>query len=205
MGAGAAVQHDDRGALPMRRSKSSTPRTCAVDSTGRGVNRQSSTAERVGHLPHLGLFLGGERIGLVAVDVDLAEDRGAAADEHHQLGPGPGVAGEVVLDGADVGHVLVLAGRHRGAADALADRDPGVVGLAAGERLEHQLVAVQHVEIDRGVGRAGRADLLRGGAEQLLPGPPPARTRPAAPRPPCRRRAPASLSLPGCRAWPGPW
>ena len=65
--------------------------------------------------------------------------------------------------------VLVEAGRDRGPADALAHRDSRVIGVAAGVRLQHQLVAVEHVEVDRGVGRAGGADLLGRGAEQLLP------------------------------------
>src|ERR1041385_2836228 len=82
--------------------------------------------QRVRDLPDRSLFLRREWIGLVAVDVDLAQDGRAAPDQHDQLGASPQVACEVVRDRADVGHVLILPGSHRGTADPLSHRDAGV-------------------------------------------------------------------------------
>src|SRR5262245_9062542 len=45
-----------------------------------------------------GLFLGRERIGDIAVHVDLTQDGVAPANQDHQLGAGEGVAGDVILD-----------------------------------------------------------------------------------------------------------
>ena len=72
------------------------------------------------------------------------------------------IASQVILYRADIRDILILLAGHGGAADTYAHRDSGVVGLAAGECLEHQLVALEHVEVNRSVRRAGRADLVRG-------------------------------------------
>src|SRR5207253_910551 len=80
--------------------------------------------------------------GHVRVDVDLAQDRGAAANQYDELRLGVEVAGQIIADGGDIRNVLVLAGRDRGAAHAAADRDAGVRRVAAGVGLEHELVAV---------------------------------------------------------------
>src|SRR2546422_3965501 len=76
--------------------------------------------------------------GNVGIDVELAEDRRTAADQHDELGPGFEVAGEVIPHRAHVGDVLIFPGRDRRAAHARADGDPGVLGLPPRERLERE-------------------------------------------------------------------
>src|SRR5438132_197428 len=61
--------------------------------------------------------------GHVRVDVDLAQDRGAAANQYDELRLGVEVAGQIIADGGDIRNVLVLAGRDRGAAHALPRHD----------------------------------------------------------------------------------
>src|SRR6476661_5257482 len=92
---------------PTRRTNSSAPGTwtVSVPLTWSEQHRQG-----VRYLPDLRLLLGRERVGDVAVDVDLAQDGGAPPDEHHQLRASPRIAGDVVRDGAHVGHVLILPG-----------------------------------------------------------------------------------------------
>src|SRR5438309_1249752 len=105
----------------------------------------------------------------VRVDVDLSQNRRPAADQHHELGLGVEVAREVVPDGADVGDVLVLPCRDCSAAHAQAHGDAGVGRLTPRVRLEHELLAMEHVRVHGGVGRARRPDALARQLEQPLP------------------------------------
>src|SRR2546428_10276977 len=95
-----------------------------------------------------------ERRRHVRVDVDLTEDVRPTANQHHELGLGVEVAGEIVPDGAHVGNVLVLAGRDRGAPYALSAGDAWVRRLAPPGRLPLELRAVQPVGVARRVMRA---------------------------------------------------
>src|SRR3954470_15600331 len=180
------------GPLPIRRSNSCTPRTCrswlsmACSTTSSRATRGTCSEDevsshaneshdqsqkdrqRVGDLFDRCLLLRREGRGHVAVDVDLAQDQLSPADENHQLRTSPGVAGQVILDRPDVGHILVFPGGDGRAADADADRYAGVVGLPSREGLEHQLVFVEHVQIDRRVGRTRSPDFFGGDPEQLL-------------------------------------
>src|SRR2546428_10896091 len=92
------------------------------------------------------------------------------SNQYDELRLGVEVAGKIIADGGDIRNVLVLAGRDRGAAHAAADRDAGVRRVAAGVGLEHELVAVEHVRIDRCVGRAVRPDPRACQLEQVPPG-----------------------------------
>jgi hypothetical protein len=84
----------------------------------------------------------------------LTEDLVAAADEHDQLRFGERIAGKVVADRHHIGNVLIGPFRHCRAADTGANRDTHVFGITASMGLEHELAIVQHVRVDRGVGRA---------------------------------------------------
>src|SRR5439155_23648700 len=118
--------------------------------------------QRIRHFLHGTVVHIRERRRHVRVDVDLTEDVRPAANQHHELGLGVEVAREIVPYGTDVGNVLVLAGGDRGAAYALSDGNARVRRLAPRERLEHELRAVQHVGVDRGVGRALGLDPVAG-------------------------------------------
>jgi hypothetical protein len=92
--------------------------------------------------------------GNVRIDVDLAQDVVAAADQDDQLGFCERVAGEVIAGRAHIGNVLICFRGHRRAAHPHADGDPRVLRLAPRVRLERQLGAVQHVGVYRRIGRA---------------------------------------------------
>jgi len=114
------------------------------------------------------MMLGGEAGRHVRIDIELPQDTRASPDQDDQLRASLQVAREVVPHRGDVGHVLVLAGRDRGAADAAPDGDVGVLRFAPREGLEHELVALQHVGVDRGERRAEASDALAREPEQVL-------------------------------------
>src|SRR5207244_11675535 len=80
------------------------------------------------------------------------------------------VARDVALDRGGGGRVLARAGRHRRAADAAPEGDAGVLRFAPREGLEHELVALQHVGVDRRERRAEVSDALAREPEQVLAG-----------------------------------
>src|SRR2546425_9760854 len=93
-----------------------------------------------------------EARGHVRVDVDLTQDRGAAANEYDELRLGVDVAREIIADGGDVRNVLVLAGRDRGAAHAVADGDAGGRRVAARGGPRRRPAAAGHARTHRVVG-----------------------------------------------------
>src|SRR4029077_21269667 len=86
----------------------------------------------------------------VGIDIELPQDTHPSPDQDDQLRASLQVTREVVPDCGDVWHVLILAARHRGAARAAPDGDMNVLRFAPREGLEHELVALQHVGVDRG-------------------------------------------------------
>src|SRR5256885_11785890 len=138
-----------RGPVPTRRSNRETPLTESMERTFSVIacrstptdSREPTTdnpsqqhGERVGYFLHRRVFLLPESRGYVRIDVQLAEDRLATADQHHQLRFGLEVAGKIVPDGAHVRDVLVGAGRHGGAAHPRARGDAGGLGVAPRRR-----------------------------------------------------------------------
>ena len=81
VGAGAAVQHDHRRARCRSAARRARPRGPAPSLGALPASRPCAgfkqDRQRVRHLPHLGLLVGGERVGHVAVHVDLAQDGGS--------------------------------------------------------------------------------------------------------------------------------
>src|SRR5713101_3890434 len=104
----------------------------------------------------------------VGVDIDLSEDVVTAPDQHDQFRLGEQIAGQIIPDRAHVGDVLVALLRDRRPTYATADGNPRMLGFAAGLGLEHELGAVEHVGVDRGVGRAPRPNALAGHLQQRV-------------------------------------
>ena len=130
----------------------------------------------IGSAAAVGLTLAGDvsaettqRAVGVALGVIHHRDVVAAPDQDDALRFREQIAGEIIPDRGLIGHVLIAPLGDGGSADPLADRNAGVLGLPARERFEHQLGAVQHVRIHRGVGRAPGAHPLTRHLEQRLP------------------------------------
>src|SRR5213594_2924269 len=158
-----------------RNRRSSSSSIGCGEGRGRSATRSSSdrppvapgvgAGQAVGHHLYLIHRVGIECVQVVAVDVDLGEDRLALADEHDELGAGGGGAGQVVGRLADVRDVDVALLGDGQAADALADRYEDMVRGRAHERSESQHVVREQL-VD-----PGPVKVLVGGV-QLLDGPP---------------------------------
>ena len=105
----------------------------------------------------------------VGIDVDLAEDVVAAANQHHEFRFRECVTGKVIANRGDVRNVLVGLLGHSCPAHAGADGNAHVLGLATRVGFEDELAVAQHVGIDGCVGRAPGADAIAGHLQQCLP------------------------------------
>src|SRR5690349_13335245 len=157
----------DRLVTPKQSNRIASSLLTLADHRLSGTAYSQQHRQRVGDDLHIGVLAVTEPVGDIRIDVDLAEDVIAAPNQDDELRLGVEIARQVVADGADVGNVLILPRGDGGAAHSDAHGDPRVLGLASCKRLELQLVAVQHVGIDRGVGPAPPLDPLTRHAQQI--------------------------------------
>ena len=110
-----------------------------------------------------------ERGRHVGVDVDLGDHEVVVDDRDDDLGPGREEAREVALVGVHVVHDLGLAARGRGAAHALADGDPDMLGgLGPLPGTEHELVSLDEVDPDPRVGLDAVCEQIDDAAQDLV-------------------------------------
>src|SRR5690606_7213026 len=98
-----------------------------------------------------------ETVRIRTVEVEYAHQRIIPVQRHHQFGARRRVAGDVAVEGIDVGHALGPAAARGGAAYALVERDADAGRLAL-ERADHQFGAVEEVEADPVEPRQGVVD-----------------------------------------------
>src|ERR671915_394829 len=134
-----------------RRLRDFAPRDAAgvpADEAVRGDERRHALEESP--------IVVGERGGLVGVDVDFADHPALVDDRDDDLRAGGGEAGEIARVGVDVVDDLRPAARGGGAADALSDRNPDVLGcLRPLPGTQDEVVTLDEVDPDpRVVGAA---------------------------------------------------
>jgi len=90
--------------------------------------------------------LSSKRGGLVTVDVDFAQDTASVEDRHHDFRARFQAAGQVPRVSVYIIYNNGLAGGSRGAADALAQRNPRMWGGFALEWTQQQFFSLEQVE-----------------------------------------------------------
>src|SRR5437763_10995682 len=125
--------------------------------------------ERVRDRFHIRMLTLSKSVPHVGIDVDLAEDVVAAANQHHALRFRERVTGKVIATRGDVRNVLAGLLGHGCPAHARADGNAHVLGLATRVRFEDELAVAQHVGVDGCVGRAPGANAIAGHLQQCLP------------------------------------
>ena len=137
----------------------------------RGTPRGSSSQENrecIRHLLYSGMMGRGEPRRDVRIHVELTENSRAALDQNNELGPGIGIAGEVIIDRGNIRNHLVLACGDCCSTHTGAYRDSHMLRRSPGIRFQYQVLSLQHVRVDGCEGGAPGAEALASKLEHLL-------------------------------------